>query len=59
MTKILELERLCLEYGESIKRLSSSNSQEAMKELRLMTLKRLNVKDQLLDEYRKLYQRKV
>lgn len=59
MNKIIELERLCMEYGENIKRLSSSNSPEGMKELRLMTLKRINVKDQLLDEYRKLYQRKV
>lgn len=57
MTKIFELERLCMEYAENIKRLSSSQEVQAMKELRLMTLKRMNVKDQLLDEYRKLLQR--
>lgn len=59
MKKIIELERLNLEYAASIKSLSNSENPLAVKELRLLTLKRMNVKNQLLDEYRKLYRKSV
>ena len=53
--KIALYEKMLKQYKQNAQRLMSNTSPEGQKEYRLMLLKMSQTKDQLLDEYRKMF----